>query len=124
MTLPQKLEILIRRKGVTKTQIATMTGITYRALANYISGGRKPRPRILSKMAALLDTTPEFLLNEGRSLVLTGEERFVFNADSPEPAVADAVALLEEARNVFASNLTKADKQALFSCLSEIYFAK
>lgn len=123
MTLPQKLEILIRRKGVTKTDMADLSGITYRALANYISGGRKPRPAILAKMAELLGTTPEFLLNDSQSLILSSEERFIFNADSPEPAVNAGVALLDQARKVFGDNtLTKKDKQALFSCLSEIYF--
>jgi transcriptional regulator with XRE-family HTH domain len=123
MTLPQKLEILIRRKGVTKTEIAAITGITYRALANYISGGRKPRPGILSKMAANLDTTPEFLLNDTQGLILSSEERFIFNAESPEPAVNAGVALLEETRKLFNNaELTNVDKQALFSCMSEIYF--
>ena len=126
MTLPQKLEILIRRKGVTKTDVAAMTGITYRALANYISGGRRPRPGILAKMATILNTTSEFLLNDSQNLILSSEERFIFNAVSPEPAVNAGVSLLEETRKVFgdasADALSKADKQALFSCMSEIYF--
>jgi len=124
MTLPEKLEILIRRKGITKTEVAAMTGITYRALANYISGGRKPRPAILAKMSAILDTTPEFLLNNKLGLILNSQERFIFNADSPEQGVTSAVALLDDVRKLFNSGqLTDSDKQALFSCMSEIYFS-
>jgi transcriptional regulator with XRE-family HTH domain len=123
MTLPEKLEILIRRKGVTKTHVANLTGITYRALANYVSGGRKPRPAILAKMAEILDTTPEFLLNEKQGIILSSEERFIFNADSPEPTVNAALSLLDETRKIFGEkHMTDTDKQALFSVMSEIYF--
>ena len=123
MNLPQKLEILIRRKAMTKTDFATLSGITYRALANYISGGRKPRPGILAKMAENLDTTTEFLLNDSKSLILTSEERFIFNAKSPEPVINAGLDLLCEARKIFGnSQLTQTDRQALFSLISEIYF--
>jgi len=127
MTLSEKLEILIRRKGVTKTNVAEMSGITYRALANYVSGGRRPRPAILARMSELLGTTPEFMLNDKQGLILTSEERFIFNATSPEPAITAAEALLDDARKVFGGDpqrlgLTNSDKQALFSVMTEIYF--
>jgi len=124
MRLSEKLEILIRRKGVTKTHIAEMSGITYRALANYISGGRRPRASILANMAEILGTTPEFLLNDQQSLILTSEERFVFSATSPETAVNAAESLIDDTRRLFGdgSGLTSTDKQALFSVMSEIYF--
>lgn len=123
MTLQEKLEILIRRKGVTKTEIAAMSGITYRALANYISGGRRPRRVILAKMAEILGVEPEFLLNDQQGLILSSEERFIFNANSSESAVNTAISLLEETRKVFGGELSSKDKQAVFSCVSEIYFA-
>jgi transcriptional regulator with XRE-family HTH domain len=130
MTLSQKLEILIRRKGITKTQAAERAGITYRALANYIAGGRNPRKSILSKLAEILGSTPEFLTDESRSLILSSEERFAFNADSHENAVNAALALLDETKRLFgrSGNLTSdetlsgEDMRALFSCMSEIYF--
>jgi len=127
MTLPQKLEILIRRKGVTKTELAAMSGITYRALANYVSGGRRPRRSILAKLAEVLGSTPEFLLDEKRALILTSAERFAFNAVSPEAAVNAGLSLLDETRRLFGTvdsdlNLTRSDKRVLFSCIAEIYF--
>jgi transcriptional regulator with XRE-family HTH domain len=125
MTLPEKLEILIKRKGVTKTGIAEMAGITYRALSNYISGGRNPRPKILAKLAGILDTTPEFLTNDSQRIVLSSSERFAFNADSPETAVKVGLTLLDDARKLFSgysAKLTDNDKQALFACISEVYF--
>ena len=127
MNISHKLKTLIRRKGVSKTEFAAMAGITYRALANYISGDRKPRRSILAKMAELLNCTPEFLLDDSQCLILTSTERFAFRADSPESAVNAALALLDDARKLFShenpeSNLTTADRQALFSCITDIYF--
>jgi transcriptional regulator with XRE-family HTH domain len=123
MTFPEKLEILIRRKGITKTEVAKSAGITYRGLANYIAGGRKPRVAVLAKIAQALDTTPEFLISDKQGIVLSSEERFIFNAASPEQAVSSALLLLEDVKRVFSGDLTAADKQALYSCMSEIYFA-
>jgi hypothetical protein len=83
-------------------------------------------------MAEILETTPEFLLNPHKSLILTSEERFIFKSDSPEPAVNAALSLLADARALFSESnepspssvLTDSDKQMVFSCLSEIYFGR
>ena len=123
MTLSEKLEILIRRKNTTKTDFAVKIGITYRALANYISGDRIPRRYILVKMAKELDVTADFLLNDKQSLILDSRERFIFNATSEEKGVNAALSLLGETEKVFKSgDLTDADKQALYSCMTEVYF--
>ncbi|MCL1832764.1 MAG: helix-turn-helix domain-containing protein [Oscillospiraceae bacterium] len=123
MTFEEKLVIFIRRKGLAKTEVAALAGITYRSLANYIAGGRKPRKSILAKMAQILDTTPEFLTDEKRSLTLNSEERFAFNAESPECAVNAGLSLLDETKRLFKNgDLTPNDMQALFSCMSEVYF--
>jgi len=123
MTLPEKLEILIRRKGIQKTDFAKSAGITYRALANYISGDRRPRKTILKKMADILGVEAEFLLNDSRNLILDSKERFIFNADSCEKGVNSALSLLSETEKVFRGDLlTEADKQSLYSCMAEIYF--
>ncbi|MCL1881612.1 MAG: helix-turn-helix domain-containing protein [Oscillospiraceae bacterium] len=129
MTMPEKLEILIRRKGISKTDLASLAGITYRALANYLSGGRNPRKSILEKLAELLDTTPEFLQDQNRSLILSSEERFTCNAESPEAAIDAALSLLDHCKRIFRNcadenALSVRDKQALFSCMSEIYFSQ
>jgi hypothetical protein len=77
-------------------------------------------------MADILGTTPEFLVDEKRSLILSSEERFVFHADSSEIAINAGLALLDETKRVFdkrgADALSNADKQALFFCMSEVYF--
>jgi transcriptional regulator with XRE-family HTH domain len=123
MTLSEKLEILIRRKGMSKTDFAGETGITYRALANYISGARTPRANILKKMAGFLSVEPEFLLNDKQNLILGSEERFFYYAESEGRGLTEAAALLEKVRAVFGgAALSEKDKQALYACVTELYF--
>ena len=57
MELKDKLEILIKRNGYKKTDFASAVSITYRALANYISGARTPRAKTLSDMAVPVSYT-------------------------------------------------------------------
>ncbi len=123
MDFKDKIEIMIRRKGYSKTDFAAKLGITYRALANYISGARMPKEEIMAKMEKELDTTRSFLLDKSKSLILNSEERFIFNASSKSTGVWDAVELMNEAKALFnGKTLCERDKQALFSCLAEIYF--
>ncbi len=123
MQFNQKLEILIRRTGLKKTEFAEKIGITYRALANYLAGGRIPKRVVFEKIADALGTDTAFLSDNTRSLVLSSEERFVFSASSDSKSVQEAADYLEHTKGLFAGNtLSEDDKQALFSCLTEIYF--
>ncbi|MDR0196678.1 MAG: helix-turn-helix domain-containing protein [Oscillospiraceae bacterium] len=123
MTLPEKLEILIRRKKISKTDFAGEIGITYRALANYISGSRHPRRKILNKMSDSLSVTPEFLLDDKKNLILDSEERFFHYAESEGKGLSEAAALLEKVRGVFYGDaLSEKDKQSLYACVAEMYF--
>lgn len=123
MQLNQKLEILINRKGVKKTEFAASVGITYRALANYLSGSRTPKRSVFEKIAEALETDIAFLADNSKNLVLTSEERFIFNSSSDSKGISEASDYLEKTRGLFAGNLlSEDDKQALFACLTEIYF--
>lgn len=123
MKLCEKLEILIRRNGMKKTEFAANIGITYRALANYLNGGRIPREAILKEMAKQLDTTTDFLRDDSKTLVLNSEEKFLFNGNSNNRSKQEATDFLEQSRGLFAgNNLSDTDKTALFACLTEIYF--
>lgn len=125
MTLDQKLDILIRRTGGKKGEFAASVGITYRALANYLSGARKPKANILHRIAEALDVDVRFLTDDNREPQLSSEERFEILTDSDSAAVGDARDLLARGRKVFASAaLSGDDKQALFTCLTEIYFTE
>lgn len=123
MTFNSKMEILLRRKGMRKTEFAEKVGITYRALANYMSGARKPRPAVLSKMEELLEVPRGFLFDNEKNLILDSEERFLHEASAQSTDLDSAAALLSSAKKIFSGKgLTAEDKQSLFSCLTEIYF--
>ena len=97
MKMNEKIEIMLGRKRLRKTDFADSVGITYRAFANYMNGSRRPRADILNKMAQELDLTPEFLSDDTQDIELTIEERFI--------------------KRVCASE----NKQALIDCLIEIF---
>lgn len=123
MLLGEKLEILIERRNMSKTDFAESVGITYRGLANYLNGSRKPKKEVLDKICAKLEVTPEFITDDTKSLILDSKERFVFNSKSDSSSIREAADYLEKGKQIFESpNISNEDKQALFSCLTELYF--
>ena len=123
MLLGEKLEILIGRKNMSKTEFAESVGITYRGLANYLNGSRKPKKDVLERISAKLDTTSEFLSDDSKSLILNSKERFVFNSNSDSASIREAADYLERGKQIFESpDMSSEDKKALFSCLTEMYF--
>lgn len=121
MTLGEKIEILLSRKQMSKNEFAQKLGITYRAVANYINGTRNPREETLCKIAALLETSTEFLSDNSQDIELTSAEKFIRNINS-EPEKLQAIHFLSQSRGLFAGNaLNPDDKEALVKCLIEIY---
>lgn len=122
MKLNEKIEIMLGRKRMRKSAFAENVGITYRALANYMSGKRNPRKEILEKMAGELGLTPEFLGNDKLDIELTLEERFIKRVYASEKDKTAAIQFLADTRGLFAGNtLSDEDKDALMECLMEIY---
>ncbi len=123
MLLGEKLEILISRKEMSKTEFAEKIGITYRGLANYLNGSRKPKKEVLERISEELGTSVDFLTNNSRNLILNSKERFIFNSTSDSNSVREAADYLEKGKEIFeCQNMSQEDKQALFACLTEIYF--
>ena len=123
MLLGEKLEILIGRKNMSKTEFAESIGITYRGLANYLNGSRRPKKEVLEKICRQLGTTPEFLTDDSKSLILDSRERFIFNSNSNSVCIREAADYLEKGKQIFESmEMSPEDKQALFACLTELYF--
>ena len=123
MFLGEKLEILIGRKNISKTEFAEKIGITYSGLANYLNGSRKPKKDVLLKISDELGTSIDFLTDDSRSLILDSKERFVYNSTSDNNSVRDAAEYLEKGKEIFeCTTMSQEDKQALFSCITELYF--
>ena len=92
MKMNEKLEIMLSRKRIKKTDFAHSIGITYRAFANYLNGTRNPRAETLQKMADQLQLTPEFLKDDSQELELTVEEQFIRKICASDADKAQAAA--------------------------------
>ena len=122
MKMNEKLEIMLSRKRIKKTDFAHSIGITYRAFANYLNGTRNPRAETLQKMADQLQLTPEFLKDDSQELELTVEEQFIRKICASDADKAQAAQFLAQSRGLFAGNtLISEDKESLIKCLMEIY---
>ena len=122
MKMNEKLEIMLSRKRIKKTDFAHSIGITYRAFANYLNGTRNPRAETLQKMADQLQLTPEFLKDDSQELELTAEEQFIRKICASDADKAQAAQFLAQSRGLFAGNtLNSEDKESLIKCLMEIY---
>lgn len=123
MLLNEKMEILIFRKNISKSELAEKAGITYRGIANYLNGSRKPKRDVLEKIAQALDTTADFLSDDTKGLILNSKERLVFNSKTDNNTLREAAEYLEKGKELFSrEDMTDEDKKTLFSCLTEIYF--
>lgn len=122
MKMNEKIEIMLGRKRIRKTDFAESVGVTYRAFANYMNGSRRPRADTLIKIAEQLQLTPEFLKDDSQELELTIEERFIKRVCASDADKAQAAQFLAQSRGLFAGNsLNDEDKEALLKCLMEIY---
>ena len=122
MKMNEKLEIMLSRKRIKKTDFAHSIGITYRAFSNYLNGTRNPRAETLQKMADQLQLTPEFLKDDSQELELTVEEQFIRKICASDADKAQAAQFLAQSRGLFAGNtLNSEDKESLIKCLMEIY---
>lgn len=122
MKMNEKLEIMLSRKRIKKTDFAHSIGITYRAFANYLNGTRNPRAETLQKMADQLQLTPEFLKDDSQEAELTVEEQFIRKICASDADKAQAAQFLAQSRGLFAGNtLNSEDKESLIKCLMEIY---
>lgn len=122
MKMNEKLEIMLSRKRIKKTDFAHSIGITYRAFANFLNGTRNPRAETLQKMADQLQLTPEFLKDDSQELELTVEEQFIRKICASDADKAQAAQFLAQSRGLFAGNtLNSEDKESLIKCLMEIY---
>lgn len=122
MKMNEKIEIMLGRKRIRKTDFAHSLGITYRAFANYMNGSRTPRAETISKIAEQLQLTPEFLTDDEQELELTIEERFIQRVCASDSEKTQAANFLAQSRGLFAGNTLKdEDKEALLHCLWEIY---
>ena len=57
-----RLEELLKSRHMTQKELANTAGVTEAAMSHYIKGDRVPRSSVLSRIAAALDTTSDYLM--------------------------------------------------------------
>lgn len=62
----RRLTLLMEEKDLTQTELAAKVGITNVTISRYLSGERKPRIEIVTKLAEELNTTVDYLLGSER----------------------------------------------------------
>ena len=63
-----QIKELLQEKGVSQKELSKLTGITESAISHYVNGTRVPRGTNLIKIAKVLGTTVENLLNRDKEL--------------------------------------------------------
>lgn len=122
MKISEKLEYLLTKKRISRTDFARSVGITYRALYYYLNGDRKPRKEILKRMADELGVTPEFLLDDSIEIELSAEDKLLKTLMDNGKRSTGAIRFIEETKGLFAGNsFSNEDKELLIECLNEIY---
>ena len=101
-TMGERLKEVINKKGISQKELAEKVGCTDAAISRYIKGNRVPRASVLTKIAVVLDTTSDYLM-EGVPTDVTDELRL-------------AKKLI--ARNV--SQMSKAEKREIINILMEV----
>lgn len=122
MQMNEKIEIMLGRRRIKKTDFADTLGITYRAFANYMNGSRRPRPAILQRIADELDMTTDFLTDDEQEIELTVEERFIKLKCRSEAEKAAFTSFFQHAHGLLAGNsLDEESLEDFMECLYEIH---
>jgi transcriptional regulator with XRE-family HTH domain len=64
----ERIEVLLKKKGITRKQFAESLGIGKNQLKKWETGESKPNLATILGIASYLDTTPEYLTGEANSL--------------------------------------------------------
>jgi len=109
MGFGENLKYMRTQMGLSQKKLAELTGTTSRTILNYEQGARLPKNiDIVSKIADVLGTTTEMLIN--------GKEEFVINAGSTYGVKGkrEAVEILENAAALFAGGELDDDEMLSF----------
>lgn len=98
MDMKEKIEFLLRNKGLTSTQLARMLEIQPSGISHILSGRNKPSFDLVVKiLRAFPDIDPDWLLLDGEQIFRTGESAPTSSADI---APAAEVSLFDSTKNI------------------------
>ena len=67
MSIGTRIRELRNQKRLTQAELGTMVGLTYVQIGRYEVGKAEPASNMLSKLAKALDTTADYLVNDGEN---------------------------------------------------------
>lgn len=98
MDMKEKIEFLLRNKGLTSTQLARMLEIQPSGISHILSGRNKPSFDLVVKiLRAFPDINPDWLLLDGEQIFRTGES---VPSSSADIAPAAEVSLFDSTKNI------------------------
>ena len=98
MDMKEKIEFLLRNKGLTSTQLARMLEIQPSGISHILSGRNKPSFDLVVKiLRAFPDIDPDWLLLDGEQIFRTGES---VPSSSADIAPAAEVSLFDSTENI------------------------
>ena len=63
----ERLSCLLNEKRMSQKELSVRVGVTEAAISHYLKGDRIPRASVLSKMAEVLGTSSDYLINGAAS---------------------------------------------------------
>ena len=127
MTFAEKLLKARTASGLTKIELGKMVGVTERTIYNYEEGGRYPTRPTLERLAAALNVTSAYLMNEEETDTQKNleQERFLSKAreDFGYKGAQGAQNIIDQAAVLFAGGeLDEQSKDLVFQAITEVYF--
>lgn len=107
MNFPERLRTLRIEHGLTQDALAERVGIGRISIVQYESGTRKPKYKRLIKLAAILNTTIDYLLEEGKETVADASADYLTPTGDPlkDDIRRTLYKLLEKDKQISVENL-------------------
>ena len=127
MTFAEKLHHTRITLGLSKIELGKMAGVTERTIYNYEEGGKYPTRSTLGRLAAALNVTAAYLMNEEETDTQKNleQERFISRAreEFGHRGAQGAQDIIDQAAVLFAGGeLDDESKDLVFQALTEVYF--
>lgn len=61
--MSDRIVTLMKKKGYSQKEFACLIGVTESAMSRYLNNGREPKLEVVRRMANVLNTTTDFLVN-------------------------------------------------------------
>ena len=89
----ERMKQIMKLRGITQAEISKRTGIPKSAVSQYLSDRFKPKPERLRQIAAVLETTPAWLMGfsdtiaDEPELILTEDEKLIISEYRSRPEI-------------------------------------